>query len=245
MSAVNITSNILHRQIRDKGALSFQRHYHVTDSFIKRLGLEAELQGHSGCVNCLEWNEKGDLLASGSDDQHAIIWDPFRHRKLITLLTGHSANIFSVKFLPHSGDRILVTGAADTKVHINMFSDHTNRVKRIATAPMWPHTFWSAAEDGIIRQYDLRESSNRSEVLIDLTEYCGQLVEAKCLAVNPRDNNYMAVGANGPFVRLYDIRMIHNHRPAPLWHSAIWDSLAPGQPRALRMNCGSENGPGF
>lgn len=66
----------------------------------------------------------------------------------------------SVQFLPHSGDRILVTGAADTKVHvhdltvketIHMFSDHTNRVKRIATAPMWPNTFWSAAEDGIIR----------------------------------------------------------------------------------------------
>lgn len=65
-----------------------------------------------------------------------------------------------LKFLPHSGDRILVTGAADTKVHvhdlsvketIHMFSDHTNRVKRIATAPMWPNTFWSAAEDGTIR----------------------------------------------------------------------------------------------
>jgi len=62
------------------------------------------------------------------------------------------------------------------------------------------------------RQYDLRENSKHSEVLIDLTEFCGQLVEAKCLAVNPRDNNYLAVGANGPFVRLYDIRMIHNYR---------------------------------
>ncbi|XP_038850060.1 WD and tetratricopeptide repeats protein 1-like [Salvelinus namaycush] len=221
MSAVNITRDILHRQIRDKRALGFQRQYHVTDPFISRLGLEAELQGHTGCVNCLEWNEQGDLLASGSDDQHCIIWDPFKHKKLTTMHTGHAANIFSVKFLPHSGDRILVTGAADTKVHvhdvsvketIHMFSDHTNRVKRIATAPMWPNTFWSAAEDGIIRQYDLRESSKRSEVLIDLTEYCGQLVEAKCLAVNPQNNNYLAVGANGPFVRLYDMRMIHNHR---------------------------------
>lgn len=62
------------------------------------------------------------------------------------------------------------------------------------------------------RQYDLRENSKHSEVLIDLTEYCGQLVEAKCLTVNPQDNNYLAVGANGPFVRIYDIRMIHNHR---------------------------------
>lgn len=125
------------------------------------------------------------------------------------------------QFLPHSGDRILITGAADSKVHVHdltvketvhMFGDHTNRVKRIATAPMWPNTFWSAAEDGLIRQYDLRENSKRSEVLIDLTEYCGQLVEAKCLTVNPQDNNYLAVGASGPFVRLYDIRMIHNHR---------------------------------
>lgn len=65
-----------------------------------------------------------------------------------------------LQFLPHSEDRILITGAADTKVHVHdltaketthMFSDHTNRVKRIATAPMWPNTFWSAAEDGVIR----------------------------------------------------------------------------------------------
>uniref|UniRef100_A0A3B3SY39 WD and tetratricopeptide repeats 1 n=1 Tax=Paramormyrops kingsleyae TaxID=1676925 RepID=A0A3B3SY39_9TELE len=210
MATVNITSDILHLI---KEAISHEIRTSLSPPFF--------FQGHSGCVNCLEWNESGDLLASGSDDQHAIVWDPFRHRKLITMHTGHAANIFSVKFLPHTGDTILVTGAADTKVHvhdltvketIHMFSDHTNRVKRIATAPMWPNTFWSAAEDGTIRQYDLRESSRRSEVLVDLTEYCGQLVEAKCLAVNPRDNNYLAVGANGPFVRLYDIRMIHNHR---------------------------------
>ncbi|KAM9806359.1 WD and tetratricopeptide repeats protein 1 isoform X1 [Syngnathus typhle] len=219
MNNVNITRDILHRQIQEKRTAGFQRSFHVTDPFIKRLGLEAELQGHTGCVNCLEWNENGDLLASGSDDQHAIIWDPFKLKKLTTMHTGHSANIFSVKFLPHSGDRILLTGAADSKVHvhdltvketIHMFSDHTNRVKRIATAPMWPNTFWSAAEDGIIRQYDLRESGKHSQVLIDLTKLCSQLVEAKCLAINPRDNNYMAVGANGPYVRLYDIRMIHN-----------------------------------
>lgn len=71
--------------VQENRTLSFQRYYHVTDPFIKRLGLEAELQvsiiaksvcvfilvphsvfvcvwfqGHSGCVNCLEWNEKGE-----------------------------------------------------------------------------------------------------------------------------------------------------------------------------------------
>eukprot|EP00061_Rhincodon_typus_P014786 g42071.t1 len=215
MEPLNITKDIIQRQIKERNTLQFERRYHVIDPFIKRLGLECELEGHSGCVNCLEWNEKGDLLASGSDDQHAILWDPFSCKKLLTMHTGHTANIFTVKFLPHSNDRTLITGAADSKVHVHdltvketvhMFGEHTNRVKRIAAAPMWPNTFWSAAEDGTVRQYDLRESSKRSQVLVDLTEYCGQHVEAKCLAINPQNNNYLAVGASGPFVRVYDIQ---------------------------------------
>lgn len=44
------------------------------------------------------------LLASGSDDQHAIVWDPFRHKKLTTMHTGHAANIFSVKVGRTSSD---------------------------------------------------------------------------------------------------------------------------------------------
>lgn len=32
---------------------------HVTENLISRLGLEKELVGHTGCVNCLEWNESG------------------------------------------------------------------------------------------------------------------------------------------------------------------------------------------
>uniref|UniRef100_A0AAZ3PHM4 WD and tetratricopeptide repeats protein 1 n=1 Tax=Oncorhynchus tshawytscha TaxID=74940 RepID=A0AAZ3PHM4_ONCTS len=186
----------------DKRALGFQRQYHVTDPFISRLGLEAELQGHTGCVNCLEWNEQGDLLASGSDDQHCIIWDPFKHKKLTTMHTGHAANIFSVKFLPHSGDRILVTGAADTKVHvhdvsvketIHMFSDHTNRVKRIATAPMWPNTFWSAAEDGIIRKSASQSTSAGVHTFCDrqkpIPDGAGQYYVAGHLPVKLPDYN--------------------------------------------------------
>lgn len=37
------------------------------------------------------------LLASGSDDQHTIVWDPLHHKKLLSMHTGHTANIFSVK----------------------------------------------------------------------------------------------------------------------------------------------------
>ena len=35
-----------------------------------------------------------------------------------TVATGHIANIFSVKFMPHSNDRTLVTAAGDAEVRV-------------------------------------------------------------------------------------------------------------------------------
>ncbi len=36
--------------------------YRVTSDFVKRLGLAGELDGHTGCVNCLEWSPDGKLV---------------------------------------------------------------------------------------------------------------------------------------------------------------------------------------
>ncbi|KAI4529889.1 hypothetical protein MG293_019745 [Ovis ammon polii] len=44
MAKVNIARDLIRRQIKERGALSSERRYHVTDPFIRRLGLEAELQ---------------------------------------------------------------------------------------------------------------------------------------------------------------------------------------------------------
>lgn len=209
------------REINDQVYRSFQRNLQVTPDLIKRLGLETELEGHIGCVNCLEWNETGSLLASGSDDVQVIIWDPFLHRSVTIIRTGHHGNIFSVKFLPASGDSTIVTGAADCKIRVHdlnmqetsrVFSCHAGRVKRIATAPNVPYVFWSAAEDGCIMQFDLRcpesNPSLSSNILINLNAHMGDYAEAKCLAVNPLRPELMAVGANDPYVRVYDRRML-------------------------------------
>jgi hypothetical protein len=45
--------------IKENIGARFVREQQVTSTLIKRLGLEDELEGHIGCVNCLEWNEKG------------------------------------------------------------------------------------------------------------------------------------------------------------------------------------------
>ncbi|ESO93249.1 hypothetical protein LOTGIDRAFT_189887, partial [Lottia gigantea] len=209
------------REVNDKNLQSFQRSQHVNADLINRLGLEKELEGHQGCVNCLEWNEKGTLLASGSDDVQIMIWDAFRHKQVTSLRTGHQGNIFAVKFLPNSNDTILVSGAADSKIRVHdinmkdtthVYSCHAGRVKRIATAPTIPFMFWSAAEDGTIMQFDLRctdtTQTNPQNVLINLNAHMGEYAEAKCLSVNPLRPEYMAVGANDPYVRVYDRRML-------------------------------------
>ncbi|ETI20284.1 hypothetical protein G647_08318 [Cladophialophora carrionii CBS 160.54] len=92
--------------------------------WVQDLDIVNELGAHSGCVNALSWSSSGNLLASGSDDTHLNIWDynPSGTARTFTLntsiSTGHRANIFSVKFMPHSSDRTVVTCAGDAEVRV-------------------------------------------------------------------------------------------------------------------------------
>lgn len=146
---------------------------------LRNLDVEAVLEGHSGCVNCLEWSENGQLLASGSDDNYVILWNAFTRRSVMEFRTPHQGNIFSVKFLPHSGDALIATGAADRNCFVfdvNRIEDvsatpiwkcscHKQRVKRLATSPDNPNMFWSAAEDGrILYVFSLLLSQNTHKI---------------------------------------------------------------------------------
>lgn len=130
-----------------------------SSEFMNRLDLDTELEGHTGCVNCLEWSESGNLLASASDDYHVMIWDPFKRKRLIDLPTPHTGNIFSVKFMPKTNDSTIITGAADKFIYLFDLnrdtpkwkcSCHSTRVKRLATSPSTPFLFWSSSEDGCL-----------------------------------------------------------------------------------------------
>ncbi|CAG9822682.1 unnamed protein product [Phaedon cochleariae] len=210
-----------YRENNAEASKFLKQHSQFTDTLIKRLGLEYELEGHQGCVNCLEWTSDGRHLASGSDDTNIILWDPFRHKKLQVIPTHHIGNIFSVKFIGHSQNEI-ATASGDCRVLVQSISSavakappildcscHVNRVKRLATSPLEPTLFWSAAEDGLVMQFDLREphecSLTNKKVLIDLSHNFG---EVKCITVNPTKPYYLAVGANDCYIRLYDRRML-------------------------------------
>ncbi|GAM82617.1 hypothetical protein ANO11243_005990 [Dothideomycetidae sp. 11243] len=92
--------------------------------WIDSLDIVNELTGHSGCVNALSWSKSGRLLASGSDDKHVNIYryqpddSSAQFSLATTVATGHTANIFSVKFMPHSNDHTLVSAAGDSQVRV-------------------------------------------------------------------------------------------------------------------------------
>ncbi|KAJ5086127.1 hypothetical protein N7532_010898 [Penicillium argentinense] len=112
------------RECGDRSPYAALRSIYGHQEWINDLDIVNELGGHTGCVNALSWSRSGRLLASGSDDQHLNIYlyqpesssAPFELNT--TVLTGHRANIFSVKFMPHSNDTTVVTCAGDSQVRV-------------------------------------------------------------------------------------------------------------------------------
>lgn len=125
--------------------------------------------------------------------------------------------------MPKSNDRVLVSGAGDCRIraHDLTFSlsepiftckCHKARIKRIATVPSIPFLFWSAGEDGLFLQYDIRTPhvcrSDDHSVLVNLVYHMGRYAEGKCISINPKKPELVAIGANDAYIRMYDRRMI-------------------------------------
>jgi len=191
----------------------------MTLDLVRRLGLVTELEGHTGCVNCIQWNSSGRLLASGSDDKTVIVWDGLVGKKVARVETPHEGNIFSVVWMSEGESDLVGTGAGDCRVCVlnvetgavlRSVTGHGGRVKRLTTAPDSPGVLWSGGEDGAVRQWDLRErwSQDNSNVLVNLVHQAGRGAEVKCVSICPGRSELVAVGANDPYVRVFDRRMI-------------------------------------
>ena len=209
------------REIQDISHHTFMRELQVTYEMVNNLEIAKSLSGHCGCVNCIQFSADGSLLLSGSDDYQVILWSAYHQKKLKTLSTSHTGNIFSVQFMPQTGDSIVISGAGDGKIEVRevetgetcqVYTSHFERVKRLATDQSLPHLFFSASEDGTVMLFDTRVSQSSgtqaNNVLVNLKQHSGKGMECKCLAIDPFRPELLAVGANDPFVRVYDRRMI-------------------------------------
>ena len=73
-----------------------QKRLGSSSSFVKRFRTEHRLQGHRGCVNCINFSLEGDQLVSGSDDVKIIVWDWRKGQSVMSFQSQHVANIFQV-----------------------------------------------------------------------------------------------------------------------------------------------------
>lgn len=200
----------------------------------QRLKLDKELDVHKGCVNSIVWNESGDKILSGSDDQKLVISNPFTSKVHVKYTTVHRSNIFSAKFLPQSDNRIISCSGngsviytdldsvpltvSDTETLVggsyrasneeaNYFNCHTGTAYEVVTIPSDSNSFMSCGEDGTVRFYDLRIVSkcNRQYCRENILVYAPTSVTA--MSLSPISHNYLAVGCSD-YIRIFDRRFM-------------------------------------
>ncbi|XP_032888929.1 DDB1- and CUL4-associated factor 6 isoform X14 [Amblyraja radiata] len=188
--------------------------------FIQRLKLEAKLNVHDGCVNTICWNDTGEYILSGSDDTNLVITNPYSRKILTTIRSGHRANIFSAKFLPHTSDKQIISCSGDGVIFYTnterdaeanqqcQFNCHYGTAYEIMTVPNDPYTFLSCGEDGTVRWFDVRAKTNctKEDCKDDILINCRRA--ATSIAICPLMPYYLSVGCSDSSVRLYDRRML-------------------------------------
>lgn len=193
--------------------------------------------GHTGCVNALSWAQDGELLISSGDDQDIRVWrmDPSTDSNEYPLScqsvihTGHTHNVFNAQMLPHSTQIATVSGDKQVRVFDvgeavgrsptgsemtyttneackRVLRCHTGRTKRIVTEDS-PDLFLTVAEDGTVRQHDLRTShvcgGHRCPApLVKLPH------DLSTIALSPLTPYQFVVGGESPFAHLFDRRHI-------------------------------------
>ncbi|KAG7279505.1 hypothetical protein CRUP_035891, partial [Coryphaenoides rupestris] len=164
--------------------------------FVQRLKLEATLN-----VNTISWNDTGEYILSGSDDTFLVITNPYNRKVKKSIRSGHRANIFSAKFMPHTNDQEIISCSGDGIIYYThtekslelnrqcQFSCHYGTAYEIMTVPNDPYTFLSCGEDG-------------TDILINCRR------AATSISISPLVPYYLAVGCSDSSVRIYDRRML-------------------------------------
>ncbi|CAK9795175.1 DDB1- and CUL4-associated factor 8 [Anthophora quadrimaculata] len=189
----------------------FQRRYcgslHVAEHF----ELMYKLREHQGCVNALNFNQKGNLLASGSDDLSVVIWDWAIGKKHHAFISGHRSNIFQAKWLPFDTENFIATCARDGQVRLlditqgvsRKLATHYAPTHKLAVHPDTPHVIISVGEDAKVLSIDIREE--KPTRLLVVREDSSR-VRLYTVHSNPLKSNEFCVGGRSQAVRIYDRR---------------------------------------
>lgn len=190
----------------------FQSRAYGSKHVVERLALAHRLRKHGGCVNSLNFNAAGTLLASGSDDLKINIWNWETGNRLAhNISSGHRSNVFQTKFVEASGYRseleLISTGRDGQVRHFRVGPDgdvkrsilfkHSQPIHKIAIPARSPYEFLTACENGQVKGYDLRDN-----VAKNVTHTRKRLYS---ISTHPFDNEFCVSGSNES-VLVYDRR---------------------------------------
>ncbi|XP_072300779.1 DDB1- and CUL4-associated factor 6 isoform X6 [Eucyclogobius newberryi] len=216
----NLVWDVNKRVIGYNEPYTIRTNYLGRREFVQRLKLESTLNVHDGCVNTISWNDTGEYLLSGSDDTFLVISNPYNKQVKKSIRSGHRANIFSAKFMPHTNDQEIVSCSGDGVIYYThtekspefnrqcQFTCHYGTAYEIMTVPNDPYTFLSCGEDGTVRWFDLRTktSCTKEDCKDDILINCRRA--ATSISISPLMPFYLAVGCSDSSVRIYDRRML-------------------------------------
>ncbi|EGI68614.1 PREDICTED: DDB1- and CUL4-associated factor 8-like [Acromyrmex echinatior] len=206
-----IVPEVINRQIGSNPL--FQRRFYGSLHAVERLELMYNLNEHQGCVNALNFNQKGNLLASASDDLAVVIWDWAVGKKRHWFMSGHTSNMFQAKWLPLDVEYLMVTCARDGQVRLldlehdtsKKLATHRGPSHKLAVHPETPHVVFSAGEDARVFSIDIRES--KPNKLLVVKEGSSE-VQLFSIHSNPFNSNEFCVGGRSHYVRVYDRRKV-------------------------------------
>ena len=175
---------------------AFQNNFYGSLYAVQKLSLLHKLNQHDGCVNSLNFNNSGKLLASGSDDLKIIVWD-WKTKKIVKAIhSGHKSNVFQTKFIEDRDSKTnidIVSTGRDGQVRLShvrpcgkvetaLLFKMSQSVHKIAVSPKRPKEILAAGEDGVVRQFDLRTKTGDKIVKLKKRLYS--------ISTNPIENEF-------------------------------------------------------
>jgi len=213
-------TDTLKRSLGMESCCIFRDKANASKLLVERLELKMKLDFHDGCVNSLNFNEGGDLIASGSDDCNIAIWNWAKNSKEPQLWydSGHNSNVFQAKFMPNSNNMTTVSCARDGQIRVAFLSlanqvqqtkriaQHRGSAHKLSIEPGSPHIFLTCGEDAVVYSIDLREA--KPQKLFCLHNEKHRKVPLYSIFMNPTNMNEFAVGGRDQFARVFDRRKI-------------------------------------
>ena len=137
---MSIFRDLLNRETSVRGysdPLYLQRNIVGSKYLIEKYELQSLLKGHTGCVNTVLFSEDGTRIFTGSDDTNVNIYLTETCKKIVTLPTIHTNNIFYAKDLPGTDMTIMVISIYSLSTNRSgSFRKYINMVNRSLVLPM-------------------------------------------------------------------------------------------------------------